>query len=236
MSDTNETPQVESLPVNPAIQSAIDMLNGYADAYGKLGLKQQQALHLPGSDERQLVIDNLLQLNRNVKSGKVAKQHDDNCASWEKNQPRDENGALIPVETMVTLLVDSIPQALRALPNYATMVAQNEAAARAMYECNCTLSRKGKGGNRATATDPGAKKTVVVSPTGERVETQSMSEAAKLIAKWYPDAKQCRKYVETINAGKAANAKVFLLSDLNAQRIPANSVEFVGATETAPAA
>jgi hypothetical protein len=241
---TDTTPVADTttdvIATNPVIQSAIDTLNQYADAFAGLSLAQRKNVTgLPSDAERAVVIDALTSLNRSIRTGKIAPSHDATCHFLATNQPLDPDGRPYTPDTYVAFILGQLPESLRnTMPK---LVADAETEARAQFVCDCALSRKRAGATRGNATDPGAKRTRVHGPAGEVLEFNSMSEATFKMAAWYPGATQAQKYVALIGAKKAANAKVFLMSDLKAGRLPKDSVEFLGAgesvaTEDAPSA
>lgn len=147
--------------------------------------------------------------------------HDDTCASLVQHEESREDRLTRERTAFEATPFAAIDAAWLAI----------KAGIDAVYDCNCTLSKRTASGRQAP-TRTGKAGAVVTGPDGTQYAMDSLNLAARKALELYPNAKQCAAYVKRTNKvsdggdGKTANARVFIASDLKAGRLPEGSVTF----------
>jgi hypothetical protein len=227
---TTVEPTVETVrePAQP-LMGLVALLKQYKTAFGAASLRDKAKLTLPDPDSVDLAISTALAWEATVKGGKVA-QHEPTCHSLPANQPAESQEILVARATEpLNALPDNVPGI-----NKAKLIEDATADIARLFVCDCALSRKGKGGNRANPDNPGAKKVALTGPAGETATADSMSDAIQnYLIKWYPDSERLQKYMEYMQAKKAANARVFIMAAIEKKQIPAEAVSVQDPAEAA---
>ena len=225
-----DAPEQVREPAQP-LMGLVTLLKQYGEVYGNLTLPRQERVKalIPTQESVELAISTALAWESTVKGGKVA-THEPTCHSLKANQPDEAQDVLVARATEpLNALPDNVPGI-----NKAKLIEDATADIARLFVCDCALSRKGKGGNRANPDNPGAKKVVLAGPAGESATADSMSDAIQnYLIKWYPDSERLQKYMEYMQAKKAANARVFIMAAIDKKQIPAEAVSVQDPAEAA---